>query len=53
MASIVEKYKRLGTVKNLARNDRPRKITLRFERKKLRMVEKIPRQLAASYRQTF
>ena len=40
MASIVGKYKRLGTVENLARSDRLRKITSKYERKILWMVQK-------------
>ena len=52
MTLIVAKYKRFGTVEDLARSGQPRKITPRFEKKMLRMVEKIPNQLAKSYKQT-
>ena len=39
VTSVVGKYKRLENVENLERNDRPRKITQRSERKMLRMIK--------------
>ena len=53
VASIVRKYKRFGSVEIPARNGWPRKITSRFERKLLPMVEKNSRKLVRSCKQTY